>query len=142
MPADKATTTIRITAADFADPGFRGGDSQEIPVRLSGFDVPRFVRAYREGDVLSIRFDYLDEEEGVPGHHNGMKILVGKESGKLLALEISGFAGKDVREIAVEISRGIKEQLMEARRENQRLNYRAIDRYLQNNTAALLVPAS
>jgi len=99
-----------------------------VPVilSLSAFDVPRSVSVERDSarHTLRLTFQYVDNEEAVAETVNpDLIVWLGKNSKKVLALEVKGAPALDIQ---VRIVHGVDEQLRRATKDNQRLNYKLI----------------
>ena len=105
-----------------------------VPVilSLSPFDVPRSVTVDRDASRLRLTFQYVDNEEPViETVRPDFIVSLGKNSRKVLAVEIKGTAGS-AWDIRVRIVEGVDAQLRRATKDNQRLNYRAIRNVVQS----------
>ena len=109
-------------------------------VSLSAYDVPRSLSAEMDKATKTLRvvFHYLDnEDDDKKKIDDNLTFVVGKHSGKLLAIELRNVA-HPIPDITLQFSKGVAQQLERATRDNQRLNYRLIEKVLDRNLAPLL----
>jgi len=126
------------------DPGFlkeiepREGNNETFVIRLSVFDVPQEVAAEEgKGGVLHIRFFYPDEEKGVTDSSDeGMTLVTGRYSGKILGIDVKG-NGRDADRIDAAVER-LRQRGEKLRRPNQRLNHQLIETVLRRKGRELL----
>jgi hypothetical protein len=122
------TTTIQLDPHDVDAVGETMMTTAGVPVilSLSAFDVPRSVSVERDEarHVLRLTFQYIDHEEPVSEVVSpDLTVSLGKNSKKVLALEVKGGSAYEIR---VRIVEGVEAQLRRAKKDNQRLNYKAI----------------
>jgi hypothetical protein len=129
-----AMETIQLDPRDVVAESETAMTTGGVPVilSLSAFDVPRSVRVERGPSQHAFRltFQYVDNEEAVVETVNpDLIVSLGKNSKKVLALEVKGQSAWDIR---LRIVEGVGEQLLRATRDNQRLNYKAIQNVIRS----------
>jgi hypothetical protein len=115
------------------------GDSK-VFVSLSSYDVPQSLTVQKGGrpGFIRVRFTYSDQEQDdVRPLGNGLTMLVGRNSGKVLGFDIKVQA--PAHELAAQIVRGVRnEESQPNLRDNQRMNYQLIRRVVGDRLEPLL----
>jgi hypothetical protein len=111
-----------------------------VGVSLSGYDVPQSLTVARDEQAGAIRitFGYVDQEEAIElKAHEGLTVLIGKNSRKLLGFIVrrpTQFPG----EIQIQLDQTVDEQIRKATKDHERMNYEVIKKVLSTELTPLL----
>jgi hypothetical protein len=126
--------TIQLDSRDVAAEPQTTLTTGGVPVvlSLSAFDIPHSVRVERDAahDSFRLTFQYVDNEESTSQVVDpNLTVALGKNSKKVISLEVKGRSARDIR---VRIVEGVDAQLLRATKTNQKLNYQIIKKVIQS----------
>ncbi len=100
-----------------------GHQDHGVTTQLSSYDIPKVIGVQSKDGALHLYFEYVDNEpETSQTLHSGVRVKIGKHSGKVLGLEVD----RDHDNIREQLAKFIKALAYlghNAKRFNQRVNY-------------------
>ena len=107
--------------------------------QLSSYDIPKVIGVESKDGTLHVHFEYVDNEEPVKleALHSGVRVKVGKHSGKVLGLEVDR-DHDDIRELFVKLTNALGFMGDHAKKFNQKANYELAKAVFEKNSDPLL----
>lgn len=133
---------VIIREEDYRPQGKESG--RGLVIELSPYDMPREVETKYDKDsgVLRLDFKYVDQEEALNKDAGpGLKMRVGKYSGKILGFEFSASEQniKKVKLVAIQqVDMAIDNALPNLQKFNQRANYKVVRSILDRKREPIL----
>ncbi|MBX3334867.1 MAG: hypothetical protein KF876_12130 [Nitrospira sp.] len=130
---------IAINADDYAKI-LKGREAKGSSfTELSPYDIPKVIGVEMKDGRLHVHFEYVDNEpESSVVLESGVRVKLGKHSGKMLSLEVDK-DDNSFRDLAEKVAKALSHFRHNAKKFNQKANYDLTDAVFEKNREPLLV---
>lgn len=120
----------------------KGRQAHGVTTQLSSYDIPKVIGVESKDGDLHLYFEYVDNEsEMLQTLHSGVRVKIGKHSGKVLGLEVDRDHDTVPQQLAKFIS-ALAHLIHNAKRFNQKANYELAKAVFEKTVDPILAKSS